>query len=341
MKKILAAFAVALSTACAFAQDQALDLQPGYAQQQILTVPYSVSNFDYDASGNLCFSGGDSSDYYQQNEIIEATAASDFATLTPVVEFSSPTYGSFVTVQSGTVYYGDSSNVYATSLSATPPSSPTVLTASLPSNYDMEFSGTTGFVSANSNGYSNQVFAIDPGTGDATPVMDTGGDYSGPIALTSAGGLIYGATGAADIYGIYSFTAAQVQQAITSGTELELTQGTLLASNSGNSAFAIGPDNELIQAYSPYTGPEASITEYNLVTGSSTLIGTVDSTDYSIVGVRDQNGAITVAETDGGSFTDFITVSQVPEPSAPLAITLGLGGLLPAAAAIRRRARTN
>jgi hypothetical protein len=351
MKKILAALAVFLA-AGAFAHGQLLTPQPGYTTQTLFSVPYSAgSGFGFDSSGNIFFMGADAEAQgaSEQDQVIEETASSGYTSSQVLVQYASPTFGSFVTVQSGTVYYGDGiyggpGNVNATSVSpVNPPVAPNPI-ASMPGNYDLDFSGTTAYVSANILGGDNEVYALNVTTGQYSAILDTGSDYSGPLAFTSSGDLVYGGAGAVydsgtyegGIPNIYVFSAASVQESSTSGIPLQISDAELVIDDSGNAGFAMGPNNELYQVYAPINGA-ATVSGIDLETGSSTLIATLGNTDaYYFDGINYYDGSITVATTDGGSFTDFIQITPVPEPGVA---SLGIGSLAIAAILCRRRSR--
>jgi hypothetical protein len=92
--------------------------------------------------------------------------------------------------------------------------------------------------------------------------------------------------------------------------------------------------NQLYQAFNSLSGL-ATITDYNLTTLTSTVIGTVGSQGYYFSGMSAYNGNLTVAETDGYSNTDFIQVTaSVPEPGVT---SLGIAGCLLIVVAMRRK----
>jgi hypothetical protein len=342
LKAALAALLLGLS--CAGAFGQALDLQNGFQQQSLLNVPTSTGGFDFDSSGNIDYIGGASYNS-SDTQLIQASEASGYTTLTPLADYGSEanpvsTYGSFVTVHGSTVYYGDSvggGNINSSSDSITTPTpSPTVI-ANMPLNYDMAFSGNTAFVSANITGTGNVVDVLNLSTGVYKTVLQTS-DNSGPIAFSASGQLIYGGSGyISPAYGgvnnIYLFSAASVQNAINTGTPLQLANAQTVISNSGSSDFAL-VGNQLYQAFNSLSGL-ATITDYNLTTLTSTVIGTVGSQGYYFSGMSAYNGNLTVAETDGYSNTDFIQVTaSVPEPGVT---SLGIAGCLLIVVAMRRK----
>jgi hypothetical protein len=332
------ATAIIITGACAHAQS--LNMDAGFTQKSLLNTADLATGFTFDSSGNLYDIASPASNP-GDTVIDELTAASSFGSSTALVDYGTYTFGSFLTLQGSTLYYGDSANsgnINKTALPvATPPVAPTVI-VTMTDNYDMTFSGTSTYVSANLSGLNaaaNGVYKLNLSTGVYKQVLTTS-DYSGPIAFLSNGNMLYGASGAASLTGIYEFTAAQVSNAITTNTPLQISSGTLFASNAGNTDFAIS-GNELFQAFSPYGGT-SSLTEYNLTTGAATQIATISSQGDYFTGLALDNGNLTAAETDGGTFTDFIEVTAViPEPGTWWLAAAGI--LLVEIVGNRRRAK--
>lgn len=346
MKKTTAALAAVFAFACALAHAQVLDLQSGYTQTNLLTVPYDTAGgFDYDSAGDIYFFGAstEAQGAGEQDQIIEATAASGYNDLLLDTQLDEPGYGDFVTISGSTLYSGlyiapGVGYVYSSSTAINNPPSATG-TFSVPQNYDLEFSGSTAFVSADVSGSDNGVFTLNLSTGQTQEVLDTQGDYSGPIALTSNGGLIYGGSGPIIVGGsneggipdIYIFSAASVQNAINTDIPLVPADASMVIDNAGNSAFAMGPNDTLYQVFNPYLSGSGTITAYDLDTDTSTQIGTLDGNtfEYYFDGIRYYDGSITVGVTDyNDGVTDFIQVATVPEPGAPLLALVALPALL-------------
>ncbi len=348
MKKILVTLAVTLSPVCAFSQAlQHFTTDSGVEAKLLFSVKSTAAGFDYDSSGNAFFIGGAVTNA-ADTQIIEATRASGYSTLTPIVDYGSAsnpvsTYGTFLTVKGSEIYWGDSvgeGNINAASTEIpTAVPAPTPI-ASMPDNYDLAFSGATALVSANIEGASsfapeNAVYTLNLSTGVYHDILNTG-DYSGPIVVTSSGELIYGKSGYVNGGGIYIFSKASVQKAITSGTVLDLADASKVISNAGNGAFALGSGDELFSAFTPATGT-ATVTMYDLANGDATPIGSVSNEAYYFSGLSYFDGDLTVAETDGYNtspvFTDFIEITAIPEPGAVPLVIAGVGLVI----ALRRK----
>ncbi len=335
MKKAVMTLAVIVWPVLGFAQG--ITVTSGSAMQ-VLSEPsgsFTADVFDLDSAGDIVYMGeapGNAAD----TEVIKATAASDYNTLTPIVDYGTSTTPAFVRVSGTAVYYGDSvSNGYVNGSNLTVNGSVPAphQIAMMQYNYDMAITGTTAVVSANISTTNNEVYTLDLSTGVYKPLLNTGGDYSGPVAFDSAGDLIYGATGFS-IKGIYIFSKAKWQNAIDTDSTLTLSDTTGFINDTGNSGFAIGANNELYDAFAPATG-DSLLYEYNLsnLSAPGTLIGTAATGD-SFSSIQFYNGHLYVGESDYSSFTDIYEI--VPEPGVTW---LGMAGLGAAGYAGRRRLR--
>jgi hypothetical protein len=336
-KTIAVTLAVTFASACAFAQSLTLD--PGYTQQSILDVQAVAYGFDLDSSGNVYYIGNQDSNP-GDTQITEVTAASGYTSSSTVVDYNTFTYPSFLNINNSTLYYGDSSYINDTPLPVTSTVSPTLI-ATIPDNYDMAFSGTTAFVSANESGFSapaNGVYELNINTGVSREILSTD-DYSGPIAFSSDGSLIYGASGATSNPGgadIYLFSAQSVQNALTSRTPLTYADATTVISGTGgNSDFAV-IGNLLYVALNDYATSTSTLSVYDLDNPNAAPIQIGSAQEgYYFAQMQEYDGDLYVDETDGGSVSDFIEIAPIPEPGAfPLAIA----GLILIAFLQRRRA---
>jgi len=330
----LACAAIALAPACALAQ--ALTVDHGFEQHTILSLPVGTGGFDFDSAGNILYIGS-SEINSADTQVVQATKASHYNTLNLIADYGSSTnpvstYGAFVTVDGNKVYYGDSvagprgdgdiEVNYDRIINPTPAPIPVV---NMPDDFDLVFSGTAAFVSADIRGAAsfaadNSVYSLNLSTHKYKDILDTG-DYSGPIEITASGELIYGESGYGSGGGIYIFSAASVDKAISTGTPMTLSDAAKVIADKGNGAFALGPDNELFSAFTPDKATD-SVTEYNLLTGDATPICSLANEGDYFSGMQYFDGELTLAETDDSSFTDFIDVAAIPEPAAtPLAIS--------------------
>jgi autotransporter-associated beta strand protein len=95
---------------------------------------------------------------------------------------------------------------------------------SLVGNFDMQFSGTAAFISANTSGLGagdNSIWKFDAVASQLTKVAYVGG-YSAGLGADSHGNVYYGNYGFTAGQGLYRFTANQIANAATTGTPLSL-----------------------------------------------------------------------------------------------------------------------
>jgi autotransporter-associated beta strand protein len=96
--------------------------------------------------------------------------------------------------------------------------------ASLVGNFDMQFSGSTAFISANTSGMSagdNSIWMLNTSSNQLTNVAYVGG-YSAGLGADSHGNVYYGNYGFSAGQGLYRFDAKQIANAAATGVPLSL-----------------------------------------------------------------------------------------------------------------------
>ena len=141
-------------TAAFFAVTSALFAQtlnvtaPGYSRTKLFdsTAGFTISGMGADSSGSIYYLETDGS-FAASTKLYKRTAAGGYATATPLFNYGSALFGSFVTVQSGKVYFGENSanTIRSVNLDGTSPA----LIGTVVGNFDLAFSGGSAFVSAN------------------------------------------------------------------------------------------------------------------------------------------------------------------------------------------------
>jgi len=328
----LLALLVILTPARGFAQALTLDDAGAYTARTLFSTSNGTGGFAFDSAGDIFYLGGPNGGFYSESELLEADAA-NYNSSSPITRFASPISGDFVTVHDNTIYYGQ--YVSSNSGPITAVNSKGSHSINVPGNYDLAFSGTTAFVSADVTGTNNEVYTLNTVTGAYKPLFSTGGDYSGPITFDAKGDLIYGASGAAIGGDIYVFSHAMVQQTIMdSGTLQRANAEMVITGPIGNSSLVV-IGNELYDAYANGFDP-GTLTAYNLTNGAATLIATQENPGYSFSAIGDFDGSLFVDETDGSTLSEFIDITPIPEPGAAWLGVAGLGLIL---LFRRRRAR--
>lgn len=104
--------------------------------------------------------------------------------------------------------------------------------ATLTGNWDMEFHGSTAYLSADTSGLgggNNSLWTFNTATGQLVDIAHVGG-YSAGLGVDSAGNLYYGTYGfTPGNQALYRFSAQQISSAVSSGTPLELQSAAKMA----------------------------------------------------------------------------------------------------------------
>ena len=295
-----------------------------------LGVNSSTGDLYYLASGN--FGNG------PDTQLFQSTASSNYANTQELFSYGSEVFGSFVKVNGSTVYFGENSIGTIRSISAS--GGTASLLGTVAGNYDAAFSGSNLFVSANVSGTDNKVYRLLSG-GQLDTVLDTGGDYSGPILFDSHGNLIYGATNFGSVSGgVYSFTSAQVTNALDSNPSTQdksfgINSGTRLFNNGNNEYLALTGSNKLFTANSPFGSP-AIVDQLSLTnTNATPLIVGLSGTGEFFSGLAANGNALFVTVTSDFAQGPSAVYEVVPEPALPMLIGVGALAVLFSA----RRAR--
>ena len=325
MKKLtIIAAALAAATSALFAQTLNVTA-PGYSGAKLFnsTPGFTISGMGADSSGTVYYLESDGASTVS-TKLYKRTAAGGYASATQLFNYGSALFGSFVVVQGGKVYFGESSSntIRSVNLDGTSPA----LIGTVVNNYDLAFSGGSAFVSANPDttfaNPQSKVSKIDLSTGATQVVLNATPDFSGPVEFDAAGNLIYGVA-KSTIGGIYRYSAAAVAAALSTSTPIVLTPPTgRVIANGGNQYLAYAGGTSLWQ--DDFT----ALTRYDLGTGVGTAIGTTTDT----LGNLDYAGTTLYTSVTNFSTNNSAIFAVVPEPSS--AVLLALGVL-----ALRRRRR--
>jgi hypothetical protein len=315
MKKttIIAALLCAASSAL-FAQTLNVTA-PGYSGMKLFdsTTGFTITGMGADLSGDIFYLETDGS-FSASTTLYKRTASSGYATATPLFSYGAFVFGSFVAVEGGKVYFGESSTNSIRSINLDG-SSPALL-ATVVGNFDMAFSAAGAFVSANPDttftNPQNQVVKLDLGNGATDLILNATPDFSGPIEFDAAGALLYGAA-KSSIGGIYSYSVAEVTSAI-GGSAITLTPPANRVVNNGANqflAFAGGT--------SVWQDDFTTLRLFDLATGTG---ATVASTPQFIGHLDAKDGALFANVTNFGTNTSAV-FKVVPEPSTVLLLAFG------------------
>ena len=318
-------------TAAFFAVTSALFAQtlnvtaPGYSAVRLFdsTPGFTISGMGADSVGTIFYLESDSAFPGATTKLYKRTAASGYAPTPAIFDFGSAVFGSFVTVQSGKVYFGESSanTIRSVNLDGTSPA----LIGTVIGNFDLAFSGGNAFVSANADGppYTNprnKILKLDLVTGATQAVLDATPDFSAPLDFDASGNLIYGVA-KSTIGGIYRYSAASVASAIATSTPLVLTPPTnRVLANGGNQYLAYASDSSLWQDDSNAQG---TLRKYDLGTSAVVNVGTTASASEYLGQLDYQGSTLYVNVTNFGTNRSAV-FGVVPEPSSAVFLAVGL-----------------
>lgn len=299
----------------AFAASSALFAQTftpaaGYSSSKLFDAPVgqTVSGLEFDAAGNVYYLVGNGTSVSTRLE--RRSPGDSYAAPALLFDYSAPKFGSFVRLNAGKLYFGESTSgtIRVRDLGL----GTTSTLATVAGNFDLDFGSGVGWLSANPGFAGNKVFKLDLASGATTQVLGSA-DYSGPVAVDASGQLYYGATAFGAGGKIYRYSSAEANAG-----GLSLDAGHVWSPNSGNAYFDLDASKGLYQT--DFT----SVNLFNLLSATSTPVG---SSANSIGSLASASGALAVTVTSYGvtSATDRSAVfAVVPEPSSGLLLALGV-----------------
>jgi hypothetical protein len=312
MKRLLITSAASLAASTAlFAQTLTVSA-PGYAGVKLFdsTAGFTITGMGADAAGSVYYLETDGASS-TNTRLYKRSSADGYASATPLFDYGSVLYGSFVVAQAGRIYFGENST--GTIRSINPDGTGAALIGTVTGNYDLAFSGGSAFVSANADttflNPKNKVLSLDLGTGATATMLDATPDYSGPLEFDSAGDLLYGVA-KVSIGGIYRYTPADL-----AGAPLTLTPPDhRLLANGANQYLAFSGGSTLWQ--DDFT----TLRTYDTVTLAAQTIATTSET----FGLLDyESGALYASVTDFGASRSSV-FAVTPEPSSALLLAAGM-----------------
>jgi len=296
----------------------------GYVGEKLFEVASGrvISGWGVGPGGEVYYLETDSA-MVAPTRLMRRGAGDGYVGATAIYSYGAAVYGSFVKWNEGSVYFGENSGGTIREVRV---DGSVDLLGVVAGNYDGAFWGGELYLSHNPGGFSpeNRVsrygFLADGsggrmlGVGDV--IVDTEGDYSGPLVFDGEGSLYYGGSGSYGRQGLYRFGAGAVMGAWGAGV-LGLGAGNLYLADGGNAYLTRGESGGVWQS---------DFGTLNVINeNGKTGVGT--SGDYGIGQLAVEGGALYVAVTNG-SYDQSAVYRVVPEASTGVLCLLGLGGIL-------------
>ena len=314
MKKTFAITAAFFAAASALLA-QSFTPSAGYSAVKLFDTPVgqTVSGLEFDASGNAYYLVGNGTSIATHLE--RRSSADNYATPTVLFDYGAGKFGSFVRLQAGKLYFGESTN--GTIRVRDIASGTTSLLATVAFNYDLDFGGGAGWLSANPGSAGNRVFKLDLSSGATTQVLNSA-DFSGPVGVDASGRLYYGATAFGTGGNIYRYSSAEANAG-----GLLLDAGHVWAANPGNAYFDLDAASGLYQTDS------TTVKRFDLATSAATSVGSGTSGADAIGNLASAPGVLALTVTNYGSFSTSAddrsaVFAVVPEPSSAVLLALGM-----------------
>lgn len=274
---------------------QAVTFSPatGYSSVKLFETDANqpITGLEYDNLGNVYYlTDVIGADTHTHTVLQRRSAANNYATPVTLFDYGSQMYGSFVRLNNRKLYFGESTDGTIRTFDLA--SSTQSLLATVDGNYDLDFSAGFGWLSANPGSATftaeNAILKLDLSNGGTTPVFSSQ-DYSGPVALDSAGNLYYGGTGFGIGGDIFRYTSTEI-----SAGGLGPDGGHKWADNSNNGYFDFDGIKSLYQTdFATLNVFDTSATE-----GAATSVG---SSTNSIGHLAHAAGSLAVNITDYGA----------------------------------------
>lgn len=226
----------------------------GYSGSRLFdsTAGFTITGHAASPTGKIFYLETDSAQKVS-TKLYRRSPSDNYATATLLHDLGAPVFGSFVRMLGKNVYFSESSGggIFRIARNGTRFDK----LGTVNGNYDLASNGNSLFLSADQSFTNNEVLKLELSKGapgdrrisGMRSVLNTEGDFSGPITFDGTGSLFYGAAQAAK-NGIYRYGAEQV-----AAGGLTLDEPHRLVENVGNTSLVYGGDGDLWQ--DSFSGP--------------------------------------------------------------------------------------
>ena len=334
MKKLFVISALLIAAATSATAQTLQIAAPDFAHSKLFdsTAGFVISGLGADDDGNVYYLESDARFPAQAETILYKRSRADgYGSATPLFNYGAPLFGAFVVAAGESIYFAESSSGSIRRI--TRDGAAVTLLGTVAGIYDLAFLGSDAFVSANpqtdfGQPPENKVFRFDISTGQTDAVLDTGGDYSGPLEFDTQGRLLYGGSGVAAIRDLHAFSSGEIAGAI-GPSELALAPPSHRLIENGRNVFL---------AHSVGLGlwkdDFSTLTLHDLDRVESRTVATTPDSLGQLDAVA---GSLFVNVTSfGAGRSSVYSVVAVPEPSSAL---LGMAAVAFFSGSMARRAR--
>lgn len=307
---------------------------PGFSTTKLFdsTPNFTITGLAVSAAGDVFYIETHAG-FTLNARLLKRSALDGYATATPLFDFNGPIFGSFVGLNGGKVFFGESSTGVIRSIN--PDGTGVDTLGTVGGNYDVAFAGGSLYLSHNPGGVNpkskiSKFDLVPDGTGglmfaSSKVAIDTPADFTGPVELGPGGDFFYGGTGSFGMQNLFRFGASEIAAAVAeTGPVLNLDAPHLFLANGSNAYLAFDGEDGLW--HSNFGALDVIDTD----TAESTPVATAAGFD-SIGQLEYVDGTI-FANVTVSSFDRSAVYAVVPEPSSAL---LALAGL--AVIGMRRR----
>jgi hypothetical protein len=307
-------------------QAQTLNVtNPNFAESKLFdsTAGFTITGFGVGPGGDIFYIESDAG-FTLNARLLKRSALDGYASATPLFDFGSAVFGSFVAFNNGRVFFGESSTGAIRSIN--PDGTGLDLLGSVAGNYDVAFAGGNLYLSHNPGGFTAlgkvSKFQLVPDGGSglmlsaADLIIDTPTDYSGPIEF-GLNSFYYGGSGSFGMPNLFRFTGGEILAADDGGPTLTLDNPHLFIANGTNAGLVFdGADGLWHSNY-------GALDVIDIDTATSTPVAT---TPDSIGQLDFANGRV-YANVTKSTFDRSAVFTVVPEPSFSLLTFVGIAAL--------------
>jgi hypothetical protein len=329
--RFTAAIAVTVIATCGLHAQTLNITNPNFAGTKLFdsTPGFTITGLGVGPGGDVFYIESDSG-FTLNARLLKRSAFDGYVSATPLYDFGSAVFGSFVAFNGGKVFFGESSTGAIRSIN--PNGTGLDLLGSVAGNYDVAFAGSSLYLSHNPGGFTalGKVSKFDLISDGASGLMlsaadliiDTPDDYSGPVEYGPGGVFYYGGSGSFGMPNLFKFTGGEILAANGMGPTLSLDGPHLFLANGTNAGLVFDGADGL----------------WHTNFGALDVIDTDSATSTPVGSTQDSIGQLDFADgkvfanVTKSTFDRSAVYTVVPEPSCAVIAIVGISAI-----GVRRR----